>query len=698
MAFGITSTGFSLKRVADIRDEIKATVRSTFGNSANLDDRAPLGQLIGIFAEREALVWELFETLYNNLNPDGAEGVPLDNIVAFTGTVRKAATKSIGTVTLFGTVSTVIPASSIISVAGNPVAKFLTNADATIAAGVNEIQTITFSAVPDAGSFTLNFDGEITDPIDWNDVAADVETALENLVNISSVTVTGNFTSGFVITFDGSDGSKPQVALEVGSNSLSTKEKTGITCVADVAGSLDGKYFIIYDQNGSVGVWFDIDNNGTSIPGGASAANRAIKVTGANTGATASQVATALRAALIADSKFTSSTVLTTVVTAINTDAGAMTDAVDGNTGFGFSVTKQGSDAGDVDLTFVETTPGALPQVSVGVTAQIAGATAAPSGSLTVIETPVTNWDSSSNSLDITIGTDTESDVDLIQRRRRELSISGRATVNAILAAILALDEVDNAIVFENETNVVDPDGRPANSVEVVVQGGDDADIAAALFDVVAAGIKAYGSTIVSVDDSQGFAHDIGFSRPTSVPIYIEIDIVKDPNTFPVDGAAQIKAAIIAAGDALGIGVDVIVIPRIICAIDTVDGVLNVEVRISTAAIPVSGSTSFTAVSDAGEMEIQKTSHGRILGDRLTFGTSGTLPTGLTTSDVFTIVEVVDANNFKVSTDRVSDPLPFVSAGSGTHTYTFGGFDANIAIDPQEIADFDTSRTTVTIL
>ncbi len=83
---------------------------------------------------------------------------------------------------------------------------------------------------------------------------------------------------------------------------------------------------------------------------------------------------------------------------------------------------------------------------------------------------------------------------------------------------------------------------------------------------------------------------------------------------------------------------------------------------------------------------------------RVKFSTSGTLPFGLNTTDVYTIVEVPDANSFKVAIDRVSDPLPFVDAGTGTHTFIFGGFDANIVIRPQEISDFDSSRTVVTVL
>jgi len=697
MAFGINTTGFNRKRIEDIRDEIKSSLRGTFGNSVNLDERAPLGQLLGIFSERESLIWQLFEDIYNNLNPTGAEGVSLDNVVSLTGSVRKSATKSTGTLTLFGTVATVIPADRIVSVAGNPAAKFLTSASATIAAGVDEIQTITFSQVPDAGSFTLNFDGEVTAAILSSDNAAAVDTKLEALVNLDSVTVTGSFTAGFIITFTSSNGSTPQPLLIVGANSLTTNEITSITTVADVAGSLDGKYFRINDEDGSVGVWIDVDNNGTSIPGGAAALSRSIEVTGVVTGDSATLVATAVSSAINADAKYVATSV-GAVVTITDADQGARTDAIDGNSGFSFAVTKQGQEVLGVTISPVETLSGALPQVNVAVSAQTAGATPAPAGGLTVIETPVTGWSSATNALDIVIGADTETDALLKTRRLSELAVAGRATVNAILAKILAIADVTNAIVFENQTNVTDPDGRPPNSVEVVVQGGTNAAVAAALFDVVAAGIESYGTELEAVEDSQGFEHNVGFSRPTAIPVHIEIDIVDDPNLFPADGAVQIENAIVAAGDALGIGTDVIVTPRLICSIDTVPGILSAVVRLSTIALPVSGSSAFTAVNSSGTMNLLHVTHGRSVGDRVKFSTSGTLPSGLNSTSVFTIVTVPNANNFQVAADRVSAALPFVSAGSGVHTYLFGGYDANIVIRSQEIADFDTSTTLINVL
>ena len=74
-------------------------------------------------------------------------------------------------------------------------------------------QTITFDAVPDSGNFTLTYSGQTTGNIAFDDAAADVEAALELLSNLTSVTVTGNFTTGFVVTFTGDDGAQDIVKM-----------------------------------------------------------------------------------------------------------------------------------------------------------------------------------------------------------------------------------------------------------------------------------------------------------------------------------------------------------------------------------------------------------------------------------------------------------------------------------------------------
>lgn len=117
------------------------------------------------------------------------------------------------------------------------------------------------------------------------------------------------------------------------------QEETDITTRADVNGNLGGRYFIIYDIAGSVGVWFNVASGNTQPSTGA---NRHIEV-GIALNATAIDVAEALKTALHADAEF--SAVRTgDKVTVTNARKLDVFDAVDGAvpTSFTIAVTIQG--------------------------------------------------------------------------------------------------------------------------------------------------------------------------------------------------------------------------------------------------------------------------------------------------------------------------------------------------------------------
>lgn len=120
------------------------------------------------------------------------------------------------------------------------------------------------------------------------------------------------------------------------------QEKTTITTVADVANSLNGKYFLIDSASGKK---FYVYLETTTATDPAIAGRTGIKVNFA-TGATATTVAEAIRDKLsIQLADFTVSS-LTNVVTVTNVDYGAVTDTSDGPltfaTGFAFATTQQG--------------------------------------------------------------------------------------------------------------------------------------------------------------------------------------------------------------------------------------------------------------------------------------------------------------------------------------------------------------------
>lgn len=115
---GIDSTGFTVKTLEEIKTDLEAGFRSTFGASIDLEPESVDGQQIAIFAERLADAWAGIAAVYQAVFPDGADGINLDNLCALTGSARLPATYSKVDVICSGTPGTVIDAGKTLSVAG----------------------------------------------------------------------------------------------------------------------------------------------------------------------------------------------------------------------------------------------------------------------------------------------------------------------------------------------------------------------------------------------------------------------------------------------------------------------------------------------------------------------------------------------------------------------------------------------------
>lgn len=220
--------------------------------------------------------------------------------------------------------------------------------------------------------------------------------------------------------------------------------------------------------------------------------------------------------------------------------------------------------------------------------AESTGPVEAPTGSLTVIETPIVGLETFTNEEDAVLGRNTEVDANAKLRREQEIQLAGAATPDAIRADLLAINDVTAALVFENDSDIIDLDGRPPHSIDIVVEGGDNQDIADRIWATRGGGIETIGDITESVTDSQGFTQEVKFSRPTPVDIWVEVDLVTN-SQYPVDGDALVAAAILAYGEALTIGQDVIVYgsaPSLACSFDEIPGITDFTLRIGTAAAP----------------------------------------------------------------------------------------------------------------
>lgn len=202
------------------------------------------------------------------------------------------------------------------------------------------------------------------------------------------------------------------------------------------------------------------------------------------------------------------------------------------------------SDTGDQFSTEQAITLDGAGNGSVFASAVNTGPITALAGTVTEIDTPITGWSSVTNSADAQAGTDEETDVELRARRERSVARDAQSIVDAIFAGVANVAGVTQTVVLENDTNVTDSNGLPPHSFQVIVVGGVDEDIGDIIWLKKPAGVLSFGTTTTQIIDSQGIAHDISFSRPTTVDIYVEVDITTFPE-YPANGDDLIKQAIV---------------------------------------------------------------------------------------------------------------------------------------------------------
>jgi uncharacterized phage protein gp47/JayE len=153
------------------------------------------------------------------------------------------------------------------------------------------------------------------------------------------------------------------------------------------------------------------------------------------------------------------------------------------------------------------------------------GAIQAPAGTLTKIMSPVFGWQTVTNVQPAITGRDEETDEELRIRRAASTATPAQSVPDSVYGAIANIPQVTQVRLYENYNNATDSNGLPPHSFSCVVQGGADADIAAAIWNRASIGATQVGTTHIVISDVQGFPHDIYFQRPTAVRIYLAISL-----------------------------------------------------------------------------------------------------------------------------------------------------------------------------
>lgn len=194
----------------------------------------------------------------------------------------------------------------------------------------------------------------------------------------------------------------------------------------------------------------------------------------------------------------------------------------------------------DTDTTIAGVTAAAI-------TAVERGAIQASIGTLTKIVNPQSGWESATNPAVATPGTNPDTDSELRIERNNGVGLPGQNQIDSTFAAIANIDGVRRVKVYENDSvDPVDSNGLPIHSTAIVVDGGDNAEIATAIYNKRNPGVIQHELsnpiTVPITSEVTGNEKDIKFNRPDYVDITIIYNITSD-GTLPANIAQLIKDA-----------------------------------------------------------------------------------------------------------------------------------------------------------
>ncbi|SEI99156.1 Uncharacterized phage protein gp47/JayE [Azotobacter beijerinckii] len=153
--------------------------------------------------------------------------------------------------------------------------------------------------------------------------------------------------------------------------------------------------------------------------------------------------------------------------------------------------------------------------ITVTATCATTGEVSASVGQVSIIATPTRGWQSVTNASTAEPGAPVETDSALRQRQKFSVALPSRTVLEGTTGAVESLTGVTRVATYENDTKITDANGIPENSISLVVEGGDVADIAQAIANKKTPGTGTYGTTAQQVIDIYGRPVTIRLFRPT---------------------------------------------------------------------------------------------------------------------------------------------------------------------------------------
>lgn len=172
---------------------------------------------------------------------------------------------------------------------------------------------------------------------------------------------------------------------------------------------------------------------------------------------------------------------------------------------------------------------------------------------LTRILQAIQGWETITNENAGILGREVESRSDFETRRKNSVNIVGSGNIYSIRAAVLALTDVVDCYAYSNDTGQDITLGTTkvpvkASTIYIAVVGGEDKDVAMAIFNKKSSGCGYTGNTSVTITypdyPDPAPTTTVTFQRPTATNVYFAVSIEND-GSLPTGIEDSIKTAII---------------------------------------------------------------------------------------------------------------------------------------------------------
>ena len=155
--WGVTDSGFVAPTGEDVYNALIESFEQQFG-SIDVTPQSITGQFISIFSQAILSLWQAAQGCYSASYPATAQGVSLDGIAQLVGITRKPATRTTTYVSCFGLQGTVIPAGSLVGSSSNI---FFTSASISISSSRVSQAYVSVPSLPSSTIYSVTINSVV---------------------------------------------------------------------------------------------------------------------------------------------------------------------------------------------------------------------------------------------------------------------------------------------------------------------------------------------------------------------------------------------------------------------------------------------------------------------------------------------------------------------------------------------------------